>query len=185
MKSLTTERNAKQDESGQKFVPVNKDNENAGENDNRSGGIYVERAEAFGKLPPEVERWRQQAEGTFWGLVGCEIKALSERQAVVSLDITRRHLNLIGIVHGGVYATMIDSAMGLAAMMARPQENVVTSGLNLHYLAPTGSGRMIVTADIAHQSRKTVTVQAEARTEGGDLLALGTGSFRVIGRRLE
>lgn len=101
----------------------------------------------------------------------------------MALDIEPRHLNLIGIVHGGVYATMIDSAMGLAAMMARPQDNIVTSGLNLHYVAPTGSGRMIVTADIAHQSRKTITVQAQARTEAGELLALGTGSFRVIGER--
>lgn len=134
-------------------------------------------------MPPEVERWRHQAASTFWGLVGCEIASLSERQAVVALDIEPRHLNLIGIVHGGVYATMIDSAMGLAAMMARPQDNIVTSGLNLHYVAPTGSGRMIVTADIAHQSRKTITVQARARTEAGELLALGTGSFRVIGER--
>jgi len=135
------------------------------------------------KLPPEVERWRQQAAGTFWGLVGCEIASLSQRQAVVTLEIKPHHLNLIGIVHGGVYATMIDSAMGLAAMMARPQENVVTSGLNLNYLAPIGQGKMVVTAAIAHQSRKTVTVQAQARTDGGELLALGTGSFRVIGRQ--
>lgn len=152
-----------------------------GGGDGVGGG--AEDIDARGKLPPEVERWRQQAADTFWGLVGCEIASLSERKAVVTLGIEPRHRNLIGIVHGGVYATMIDSAMGLAAMMARPRENVVTSGLNLHYVAPMESGRMIVTADIAHQSRKTITVQAQARTESGELLALGTGSFRVIGER--
>ncbi len=174
---LTAEQNVSREEEGNEGV-------NAGEGD--GGGRSEEKgSDARDMLPPEVERWRQQAAGTFWGLVGCEIASLSERQAVVALEIKPHHLNLIGIVHGGVYATTIDSAMGLAAMMARPQENVVTSGLNLNYLAPIGQGKMIVTATIAHQSRKTVTVQAQALTENGELLALGTGSFRVIGPRFD
>lgn len=132
---------------------------------------------------PQLERWRKKAESTFWGLVGCEFEELTEKQITVSLDIQPHHLNLIGIVHGGVHATMIDSAMGLMAMVARPQDNVVTTNLNMNYVAPTGKGKMIVTAEIVHMSRKMVTTQAYARNENGDLLAFGTGTFRVIDKQ--
>jgi uncharacterized protein (TIGR00369 family) len=132
---------------------------------------------------PQLERWRKKAESTFWGLVGCEFEQLTEKQITVSLDIQPHHLNLIGIVHGGVHATMIDSAMGLMAMVARPQDNVVTTNLNMNYVAPTGKGKMIVTAEIVHMSRKMVTTQAYARNENGDLLAFGTGTFRVIDKQ--
>jgi uncharacterized protein (TIGR00369 family) len=130
-----------------------------------------------------LERWRKQAETTFWGLVGCEFEELTERQITVSLDIQPHHLNLIGILHGGVHATMIDSAMGLMAMIARPQESVLTTNLNLNYVAPIGEGKILVTAEILHMSRKMVTTQASARTENGDLLAFGTGTFRVIDKQ--
>lgn len=132
------------------------------------------------KLPAEFEIWKEKAESTFWGLLGCEFEELTDKQITVSLDIKPHHLNLIGILHGGVHATMMDSAMGLMAMIARPRESVVTTNLNLHYVAPTGQGRIIVTAELVHMSRKLVNTQAYARTGDGELLAFGTGTFRVI-----
>ena len=131
-------------------------------------------------LPPELERWRKKAESSFWGFVGCDFEELSERGAVISLDVKPHHLNLIGIVHGGVHATMIDSAMGLVAMIVRPQESVVTTNLNLNYVAPLRQGRIVVAAELLHMSRKMITTQAYVRSGDGDLLAFGTGTFRVI-----
>lgn len=130
-----------------------------------------------------IEQWRQKAETTFWGWLGCEFVDLNEREVTVALDVKPHHLNLIGILHGGVHATLIDSAMGLMAMAARPDESVVTTNLNLNYVAPAGLGRIAVTAELVHMSRKMVTTQAYARNAGGELLAFGTGTFRVIERQ--
>ncbi|WP_372633050.1 PaaI family thioesterase [Cohnella sp.] len=132
------------------------------------------------ELPPQMEQWKAKAESTFWGWVGCSFERVDERGILVSLDVKPHHLNLIGILHGGVHATMIDSAMGLAAMIARPNAGVVTTHLNLNYVAPVGAGRVYVEAEIAHMTRKTVTTQARVRTEDGELLAFGTGTFRVL-----
>ncbi|MEI0737597.1 PaaI family thioesterase [Paenibacillus sp. JTLBN-2024] len=62
----------------------------------------------------------------------------------------------------------------------RPEANVVTVGLNMNYVAPTSEGRVLVTAELIHSSRKLITAQAFARKENGDLLAFGTGTFRVL-----
>ncbi|MGF7046017.1 uncharacterized protein (TIGR00369 family) [Paenibacillus sp. DS2015] len=131
---------------------------------------------------PDLEYWEKIAKTTFWGFVGCEFEELSEQKVIVSIDIKPHHLNLIGILHGGVHATLIDSAMGLVAMIARPQENVVTSNLTMNYVAPIANGKVFVTAEIIHSSRKMISTQAFARSENGDLCAFGTGTFRVINK---
>lgn len=121
-----------------------------------------------------------QSTGTFWDWIGCEWTEGTEGRVTVSLTVKPRHLNHIGIVHGGVYATLIDSAMGLAVMRSRPDHSVVTTNLNMHYVAPAATGKLTVTAEIVHASRKLVTAQAKAFGEGGALCALGTGTFRVL-----
>lgn len=131
---------------------------------------------------PDFEHWGKIAESTFWGFVGCEIEELSESKVIISIEIKPHHLNLLGILHGGVYATLIDSAMGLIAMIARPHDNIVTSNLTMNYVAPIEKGRVIVTAELIHGSRKMMTAQAFARKENGDLCAFGTGTFRVINK---
>ncbi len=127
--------------------------------------------------------WGAAAEPTFWGYLGCKVESADERQVTVALEIQPHHLNMIGILHGGVHATLIDSAMGLIAMIARPTDKVVTTNLNLHYAAPISIGRILVVAEPVHASRKTIHAQASVRTESGELLAFGTGTFRVIERK--
>ncbi len=129
----------------------------------------------------DIQRLEESSRGTFWDHLGAKLESLSPEGVVVTLDIQPHHLNLIGILHGGVHATLIDSAMGLAAMARKPGESVVTTNLYLHYLAPVNLGTLRVTAEVVHSSRKMVTTQARAYNESGDLCALGTGTFRIRG----
>ncbi|OZB95514.1 thioesterase [Paenibacillus sp. XY044] len=128
----------------------------------------------------KLKQLEHAAKHTFWDFIGCELVEHKGDQVVVAFDILPHHLNLIGIVHGGMHASAIDSAMGILVMLARPEANVVTVNLNMNYVASTGEGRVIVTAEMIHSSRKLITAQAYARKENGDLLAFGTGTFRVL-----
>lgn len=132
----------------------------------------------------DYERWVQASKGTFWEHLGCEIISASLKQVVIHVRIEKHHLNLIGILHGGVHASMLDSAMGLMAMLPRPTVDVVTVNLNVNYVASIGEGSVIVTAEPVHSSRKLVTMQAYARRDSGELLAFGTGTFRVLERQV-
>ena len=44
--------------------------------------------------------------------IGFEITEFTEGNCVVELPITEEHLNAGGVVHGGLHATMLDTAMG-------------------------------------------------------------------------
>lgn len=128
-----------------------------------------------------VQKLEEMAKGTFWDELGCKFELAEGSRVVLSLEIEKRHLNGIGMLHGGVHASLLDNAMGLAAMIARPGEKVVTTNLNLHYLSPLFPGIVTVTAELVHQTRKIITAQGKIEDAQRLLGSWGTGSFRVIG----
>ncbi|WP_281884872.1 PaaI family thioesterase [Paenibacillus sp. YYML68] len=132
-----------------------------------------------------LERLRRGAQGTFWDYVGAELVAITPERVIVTLQLQPHHLNQMGIVHGGVTATLLDSTMGLAAMVARPDDDVVTTNLNVHYLTPAKTGQLKITAELVHSSRKLITTQGHVYSETGELCAMATGTFRVMERRRE
>lgn len=135
------------------------------------------------KLQQGFEDLIERAQRTFWGYLGCELVSVERNKVVVALDVKEHHLNPIGILHGGVHASIIDSAMGIAAMAARPNENVVTSNLNIHFTSPVGIGKVTAVAEIVHVSGKMVTAQGTLADEKNNICAMATASFRVIDKK--
>ncbi|WP_127579308.1 PaaI family thioesterase [Paenibacillus koleovorans] len=126
-----------------------------------------------------LEKLLESASGTFWELLGCELHEAGVGYVKVTMEAEKRHLNTIGILHGGVHASLLDNAMGLAAMFARPGIKIVTTNLNMHYLVPLELGLVTVTGTIIHQSRSIITTQGEIRDAEGRLGSWGTGSYKV------
>lgn len=123
----------------------------------------------------------ERAKGTFWEYLGFQADEVTPGRTVITLTAGPHHLNPMGIVHGGVLSSMLDNAMGLAVMAARPGEKTVTTNLNVQFVAPLHEGKLTAVAQILHQSRSTLTVQATVTDESGKLGTIGTGSFRMLG----
>ncbi|PYI55844.1 PaaI family thioesterase [Paenibacillus flagellatus] len=136
-------------------------------------------------MDANLENWMRKLEeaarGTFWDDLRCRLAKAEPGLVVVSLLAERRHLNGIGLLHGGVHASLLDSAMGIVAMIARPGDSVVTTNMNIHYLTPLGLGPITVTAELVHESRKTVTARGRVEDGEGRLGSWGSASFRVVG----
>ncbi|MBD8498652.1 PaaI family thioesterase [Paenibacillus arenosi] len=130
------------------------------------------------------EKWlntlAERARGTFWDYIGCEVMEASTAKVVLRLQAQQHHLNVIGIVHGGVLSSLLDNAMGLATMLLRPNENTVTSNLNVNFVAPMKAGELVVTAEVIHQSGRTLTCTGKVESSNGILGTMGTGTFRVV-----
>lgn len=117
---------------------------------------------------------------TFWGYLGCRLVSAEADRAVIALEIEPKHLNLAGIVHGGVLASLLDNAMGLVAIVACPGERTVTTGLNVHYLRSAAEGLLTCEAKLIHQSRKTLTLEGRIVDNKEELLGWGSGVFRKV-----
>ncbi len=59
--------------------------------------------------------------------------------------VRARHLNINGVVHGGVYATILDTAMGGAVVSLLAQgEATATTSLYVEFLRPAREGERLV-----------------------------------------
>jgi uncharacterized protein (TIGR00369 family) len=105
--------------------------------------------------------------------------------ATVELDASERHLNQAGTVHGGVLATLVDTAMGAAVYSdgdgdgdadGRP----ATIELKVSYLEPGGVGRLLCTARVRKSGRRITIVEAEVEDADGETIALATGTFTTV-----
>ncbi|MDR3349632.1 MAG: PaaI family thioesterase [Acidaminococcales bacterium] len=101
--------------------------------------------------------------------------------AEMALPIKEKHTNIYGAVHGGVFASALDTAMGYACHL-KTRANIVTLNITTSFIANCGKGALInVTGRPVHAGRRIVVAEGEARTQEGELLATAQGTFFVLG----
>lgn len=126
-----------------------------------------------------LKRLEQATEGTFWQFLGCRLIGWDSSRTVVNLRVERRHLNHLGVLHGGVQAALLDSAMGLACGKSRPDEPIVTTNMSLHFVSPMTDGDLIVEARLIHETRTIMTAESRLYASDGKLVSMATGSYRI------
>lgn len=90
--------------------------------------------------------------------------------------------NVIGAVHGGALATLLDVAMASAAVSARDfVQTAVTLALHTQFIAP-GTGRLVAEAQWLHSDGDVAHCRATVTDADGRLVAQGQGSFRYLPR---
>ena len=80
---------------------------------------------------------------------------------------TSEHLNPAGAVHGGVLATLVDAAMGLAARSRTGDgELPATSQLTIAYLTAAREGDLVVRADVRKTGEHLLLCDADIDQDG-------------------
>jgi uncharacterized protein (TIGR00369 family) len=93
------------------------------------------------------------------------------------------HYNPIGSVHGGVYATLLDSALGCAIHTMLPAGvGYTTVDLAVKYLRPLrmGMGEVRAEADVISVSRQIATASAQIVDGAGKVYATATTTCLVL-----
>jgi uncharacterized protein (TIGR00369 family) len=119
--------------------------------------------------------------GELMGIRGVEVE---EGRAVVAVEPAEFHANNTGAAHGGLAATLLDSAMWLALHSTMPAGSFCsTVQMNLHYVRPLQIGAGEVTAEgrVVHRGRRTGTAEGTITDAGGKVLVHGSTSCVVFG----
>jgi len=81
------------------------------------------------------------ARSTFHSWAGIQVVDARSGSVTVSMTVTEQHVNLQGLVHGGMLAVLADTACGLSIRSAiEPGRLHITSDLDIHFLAPARPG---------------------------------------------
>ena len=125
----------------------------------------------------------RMARSAFHSWAGIDLVRAEPGEVEVALRAEDHHVNLLGTVHGGMLATVADTAMGLAMRTrAEPGSTYVTAQLDLHYLVPGRPGRIVGIGRAVKSGRQTGYGEADV-LEGGRLLARASATFIVVRER--
>lgn len=118
----------------------------------------------------------------FAGRLGTRDRWAEDGRAGLQLDVTEEHLNEAGTLHGGVLATLVDTAMGQAVRSRTGDGDVpATSQLTVTYLRPGTPGTVVATAEVRTQGEHLTVCEADVQQDGKALVhALAT--FAVLHR---
>ena len=131
--------------------------------------------------PEHLARYFNE-EVTFSKHIGAKVGEVEPGKSVIYIDVEDIHQNGAGTLHGGVYASLIDTAMGLS-VLALVGVRTATIQMNVHFLGAVGEGRITCESEVVHRTRRTATAEAKVRDAEGNLVAMGTGAFRVFEKK--
>ena len=118
------------------------------------------------------------------GLLDMEIDDLGVGHGVFTATTRPAFGNPLGTLHGGITATLLDSAMTCAVMSALPAGVAATTlDLSVRYLrpAPLDGTRIWAVGDLVHQGRTVATAEGRLVDERDRLIATATTTCLVVG----
>jgi uncharacterized protein (TIGR00369 family) len=116
-------------------------------------------------------------------LLGFDLVELGEGRASFELDPAERHYNPLGTVHGGIAATLLDSAMGCAVHTTLTEgEGYTTIELKVNYVRAIteATGRVVASGSVIHRGGRVATAEARLTDADGRLLAHGTSTCLIL-----
>lgn len=136
---------------------------------------------------PEIteERKRKAADALsglpFAKLIGMELIDIRHNEAVIKMEMRDDLRQPSGVLHGGVTATLIDTAMAFAVRThLEDHEMTATIDLTVHYLRPHTSGTFTCTAKVVRAGKRIFTVVADVENEDGKLIATAVSTYTKV-----
>ncbi|MGW7075324.1 PaaI family thioesterase [Streptomyces sp. NPDC054871] len=117
-------------------------------------------------------------------LLGMRFDEVEHGRIVISLDTRPDFANPLGTVHGGIAATLLDSAMGCAVHTTLPAGvSYTTLELKVNYIRAARTDERTLTAEgtVIHTGRRTATAEGKVLDEEGKLIAHATTTCLIIG----
>ena len=113
--------------------------------------------------------------------LGIRLTAQGEDFAQMEVTVDERHLNYFGGAHGGLLATLIDTACFFPLALLPSGKKVTTSHLNVQYLRPVGPGdHLVARSKILHLGRRTVSLVVHVTDDRERLVVHGSATLQVL-----
>ena len=116
-------------------------------------------------------------------LLGLRFDEVDVGRVIISLDTRPDFANPLGTVHGGIAATLLDSAMGCAVHTTLAADvSYTTLELKVSYIRSAGVNgqRLTATGTVIHSGARTATADGKVLDEQGRLIAHGTTTCLIL-----
>jgi uncharacterized protein (TIGR00369 family) len=116
-------------------------------------------------------------------LVGLSVAEVEAGRIVIRLTPAEYHYNPIGTMHGGILATLLDSAMGCAVHSTLPKGRAYTSlEIKVNYVRAVTdeSGELTAEGTLIHGGRRSAVAEGKVLDAKGRLCATASTTCLVF-----
>jgi uncharacterized protein (TIGR00369 family) len=105
-------------------------------------------------------------------------------QSIAEVDMRPDLVNNAGMLQGGIVATIIDCAAGMAASRASGSMKTFTADMNVHFLAPGRVGPVRAVGTVLRQGKTSTVTEVRVYDVGADnrLMSVATLTFQLPSR---
>ena len=122
---------------------------------------------------------------SFGDFIGRDIVRMENGQSEVRFTMSEVWLNMQGILHGGAYAAMLDTACGVAARSMLDMDKYrgqVTLELKTSYLKAGGPGAYCAKGRVLRMGRSVSYVEASLYNDADEEVARASTTFKLLSR---
>jgi uncharacterized protein (TIGR00369 family) len=114
-------------------------------------------------------------------LLGMRLAGIDFDRCRIELDLDERHMQPFGIVHGGVLATLVDTATFWAGYLRLPQgTGLVNVDLKLNYLKAVTAGTLRTEGTCVRAGRQISVTEATVYDASGEKIAHGLSTLMAL-----
>jgi uncharacterized protein (TIGR00369 family) len=114
----------------------------------------------------------------FGKLLGLKLESIKPGEATLSLEIRDDFMQNNGVVHGGVIASLIDSATAFSIIpLLEKDERITTVDLNINYLRPLVSGTIKARARVLREGGRVIVTSADVFDPVGNLASTALSTY--------
>ena len=113
--------------------------------------------------------------------LGIRLVEIGERSALMEVVVDDRHRNYLGGVHGGLIATLIDTACFFPKPLLPSGQAATTLNLNVSYVRAAVVGDCLsARAELLHLGRRTARLAVRITDQQQRLVAHGTATLLLL-----
>ena len=117
----------------------------------------------------------------YWRTLGLELKEVTPGRAVFECTVHEGLMQKRGIVHGGVLASIVDSACAVAAISTLyPKANATTINLRVSYLKPLSQGIFRAEGKCIKTGKTICFCEAQVFNERNELVCTASSELMIV-----
>jgi uncharacterized protein (TIGR00369 family) len=99
-----------------------------------------------------------------------------------AFQVDERHVNMRGVIHGGMLMTFADAALGQAAWDACDHAPCVTLNMQCQFLAPAKLGDLVEVAPVLTRRTRSLIFLRGDFTVGGAPIFIASSVWKILGQ---
>lgn len=121
---------------------------------------------------------------TVFKALGMIVETVDANETIVRLDIDDRHRQHMGLVHGGVYVLLAESAASIAAActLTSSDTSVVALEINANHLRSSVSGSLSAHSHCLHRGKRTLVYEVKVVDQDKNLVSIARCTLMVTKR---